>query len=49
MATVEEAVDALAQLGFPKAQLNERSSLTLLALLDLLRSYGSRDQPPARR
>lgn len=35
MATVEEATDVLAQLGFPKAQLNERSALTLLALLDL--------------
>lgn len=35
MATVEQAIDALAQLGLPKAQLNERSGLTLLALLDL--------------
>jgi hypothetical protein len=35
LATVEEAIDALAQLGFPRAQLNERSGLTLLALLDL--------------
>lgn len=35
MATVEEAIDVLAQLGLPKAQLNERSALTLLALLDL--------------
>ena len=35
MATVVEAVDVLAELGFPKAQLNERSGLTLLALLDL--------------
>jgi hypothetical protein len=35
MATVVEAIDVLTQLGFPKAQLNERSGLTLLALLDL--------------
>lgn len=35
MATVEEAVNVLTELGFPKAQLNERSGLTLLALLDL--------------
>lgn len=35
MATVEEATDVLAQLGLPRAQLNERSALTLLALLDL--------------
>lgn len=35
MATVEEATDVLAQLGLPKDQLNERSALTLLSLLDL--------------
>lgn len=35
MATVDEAIDILHQLGFPQAQLNERSGLTLLALLDL--------------
>jgi hypothetical protein len=35
LATVEEAVDVLTELGFPEAQLNERSGLTLLALLDL--------------
>jgi hypothetical protein len=35
VATVEEATDVLRQLGLPKAQLNERSALTLLALLDL--------------
>lgn len=35
MATVEEAIDALTQLGFPRKQLNERSGLVLLALLDL--------------
>lgn len=35
MATVDEAIDILSQLGFPPAQLNERSGLTLLALLDL--------------
>ena len=32
---VEEAVTMLRALGLPKAQLNERSGLTLLALLDL--------------
>lgn len=35
MATVEEAIDALTQLGFPRQQLNERSGLVLLALLGL--------------
>lgn len=35
MATVEEAIDVLTQLGFPRAQLNERSGLTLLALAAL--------------
>lgn len=35
MATVDEAIDILRHLGFPQAQLNERSGLTLLALLDL--------------
>ena len=35
MATVDEAIDALTQLGFPKQQLNKRSGLVLLALLDL--------------
>lgn len=35
MATIDEAVDVLTQLGFPRGQLNERSGLTLLALLDL--------------
>lgn len=35
MATVEEAIDALTQLGLPSPQLNERSGLVLLALLDL--------------
>lgn len=35
MATVDEAIDALAQLGFPSQQLNERSGLVLLALLHL--------------
>lgn len=35
MASIEEAIDALTQLGFPRAQLNERSGLTLLALLGL--------------
>jgi adenine-specific DNA-methyltransferase len=32
---VEEALEVLGALGMPKAQLNERSALTLLALLDL--------------
>ena len=35
MATVEEAIDVLSQLGFPRQQRNERSALALLALLDL--------------
>lgn len=35
MAGVEEAIEVLSQLGFPRAQLNERSGLALLALLDL--------------
>jgi adenine-specific DNA-methyltransferase len=35
VATVDEAIDALTQLGFPRQQLNERSGLVLLALLDL--------------
>ena len=35
MATVEEAIDILSQLGFPRQQRNERSALALLALLDL--------------
>ena len=35
MATVEEAIDVLSQLGFPQQQRNERSALALLALLDL--------------
>ena len=35
MATVEEAIDALLQLGFPRQQLNDRSGWVLLALLDL--------------
>ena len=32
---VNEATEVLRALGFPRAQLNERSALTLLALLDL--------------
>ncbi len=32
---IDQALQILAQLGFPRAQLNERSALTLLALLDL--------------
>jgi BsuBI/PstI restriction endonuclease len=37
VAAVEEAIDVLRQLGFPRAQQNDRSGLTLLALLDLTR------------
>ncbi|MDZ8049954.1 MAG: BsuBI/PstI family type II restriction endonuclease [Aulosira sp. ZfuVER01] len=32
---IDEALQILIKLGFPRAQLNERSALTLLALLDL--------------
>ncbi len=32
---IQEAVEVLKELGFPRAQLNERSGLTLLSLLDL--------------
>ncbi len=32
---MREALDILAELGFPRAQLKERSALTLLSLLDL--------------
>ena len=32
---VELAIDILKQLGFPRAQLNERSGLALLAILDM--------------
>jgi len=35
MASVEEAIDVLSQLQFPRQQRNERSALTLLTLLDL--------------
>ena len=35
MATVDEAIDVLSQLEFPRQQRNERSALALLALLDL--------------
>jgi len=35
MATVDEAIDVLGQLGFPRQQRNERSGLALLVLLDL--------------
>lgn len=34
-ARIDEAIKILAALGFPRKQLNERSGLTLLALLDL--------------
>lgn len=40
MASIGEAIDVLTQLGFPKGQLNERSGLTLLALLDLTPTKG---------
>ncbi|MEN6424182.1 MAG: BsuBI/PstI family type II restriction endonuclease [Phycisphaerales bacterium] len=32
---IQEAIEVLRELGFPRAQLNERSALTLLSLLDL--------------
>lgn len=32
---IDEALEILRQLGFPRAQLNERSALTLLSLIDL--------------
>jgi adenine-specific DNA-methyltransferase len=35
MKRIEEAMDVLRSLGLPRAQLNERSALSLLALLDL--------------
>jgi len=35
MSKVDEAIEILKQMGVPKAQQNERSALTLLALLDL--------------
>ena len=35
MTHVGDALEILRELGFPRAQLNERSALTLLALLDL--------------
>lgn len=35
MKRIQEALDVLRSLGFPRAQLNDRSALTLLALLDL--------------
>ncbi len=35
MSKVDEAIAILKALGLPKAQQNERSALTLLALLDL--------------
>ncbi len=38
MGKVEEAIEVLKELGLPKAQQNERSALTLLALLDLKKS-----------
>jgi len=35
MSKIEDAIEILKQIGIPKAQQNERSALTLLALLDL--------------
>jgi len=35
MSKIDEAIDILKQMGVPKSQQNERSGLTLLALLDL--------------
>jgi len=37
---IAEAVDAIAQLEFPRAQQNERTGLTLLAMLDLVPDQG---------
>ena len=47
MATVEEAIDILTQLGFPRQQRNERSALALLALLDLTpdRAWSEAEDP----
>lgn len=39
-ANVVAAIDILRQLGFPRAQLNERSGLVLLAILDLTPKKG---------
>lgn len=38
MSKISDAIDILKTLGLPKAQQNERSGLTLLALLDLKES-----------
>ena len=38
MGKVDEALSILKALGMPRAQQNERSALTLLALLDLKKS-----------
>ena len=35
MSKIDESLDAIEKLGLPKAQRNERSALTLLAILDL--------------
>lgn len=43
MARIDEALDVLKQLGFPRQQLNERSALTLLALLSLTPDRSWRD------
>jgi adenine-specific DNA-methyltransferase len=40
MSKIEEAISILAELGFPRAQQNERSALSLLALVQL-REKGS--------
>ena len=40
MGKVNEAIEILKALGLPKAQQNERSGLTLLALLDLKGNSG---------
>lgn len=38
MSKIEEGIDILTQIGAPKAQQNERSALTILALLNLKES-----------
>lgn len=41
MGKVDEALSILGAFGLPRAQRNERSALTLLALIDLKESMGS--------
>jgi len=44
---IDEAIDILAKLGMPKAQQNERSALTLLALLNLQPNQTWKDIEPS--